>query len=172
MSHLITEAELEAAPWVACGQAALAALFDLPVAGVRVACPRRRRPWMNLSDMMVGTVALGKGATSYGCRRDAALEERRYPEHGFALIQFGGPWDGNVRDSLKRSHWIAVRRAPAGSPFEVMVFDVNSVGSSSLLVTGGWQGRAVWEAVLPRMLAEEIEGANGKWWIRAGVEVA
>jgi len=169
--HVITEAELDGAPWVACGQAALAALFDRPLAQVRPACPRRRRPWMNLADMMVGAVAMGGSATVYRCSVEGALEERRYPEHGFALVQFCGPWDKNLRESLKRSHWIAVRRAPEGSPFQSMVFDVNSVGSKSALVVGGWQGLQVWEAVMPPTLAEEIPGATGRWWIRAGVEV-
>ena len=169
MNHLVTEAELDAANWAACGHAAVAALFERPLADMRYAFPRRRRPWLNLQDMMVATVACGKTATRYVCQRDAALEERHYPEHGFALVQFCGPWDKNLRESLKRTHWIAVRRAHTDSPFKVMVFDVNSVGSESPLVVGGWQGRQVWEAVIPPLRAEEIEGATGRWWIRAGV---
>jgi hypothetical protein len=50
-------------------------------------------------------------------------------------------------------------------------FDVNLVGAEGLAEQHGWTALAAWKTAMPAMLAEQIRGATGQWWVRAAMEV-
>jgi hypothetical protein len=175
--HMLTEAELDANRWAACGHASLAALLGRPLDEVRDACPVRRGVWMNLVDMQRALTRLGVSwhATPPAPPIDG-LPVKAWPVRGLVLIQFRGSWDRMPPThpaQLQRSHWIAV--APKGDRVgdawlsQPGAFDVNLV--FGLEKQGGWTSRAQWEQHGGALIASQMRGATGAWWVRAGIEV-
>lgn len=195
--HALTFEEMEREMWAACGQAALAALLSRPLAEIRHAVPNRPRPWMNLQDMQRALDVLGfrwqaSSGPAYDATQDAPgtvgalpnLCAKAWPRCGLVLVQFRGPWEAphrELRESLRRTHWIAV--APPGHPVgranqtadlwltRPAVFDVNLLAMEGLEEQHGWTSREQWENAGAEMVAEEIRGATGSWWVRAGIEI-
>ena len=155
--RLLTEAELDANPWAACGQSAVAALLSASLVQVRHAFPPHT--WVNLTQMQAALTALDvtwkMGSTLWP------------PQRGLAQIQWAGPWTEpgvRVHEALKRSHWIAVR--PLGNV--TIVFDVNVVGANN---NGGWSTEAFWREQVAPFLTEDIPKAYGTWHVRRMIEV-
>lgn len=164
----LSSAELEAhAAWVACGQAALAAVIERSLEAVRPLCPPHR--WMSIINMRRAFQSIGARyqLTPYARELDLPEETRCWPRRGVALIQLSGPWEAPaipVAASLERTHWVAVRPGLD----EAQVFDVNAVGALS---PDGWVPRKTWQAeILPQLVAHTRK-ASGRWWIRAGLEL-
>lgn len=170
---MITEADLDENAWASCGPASLAALLDVPLTGVRVAFPRQTpsRTWTNFAQM--------EAAVRQLARVDVTLTRglAAFPRRGVVLIQFGGTWD-RLPDGhpaqLRHTHWIAV--VPKGAPLlggfatQNAVFDVNAVGWEQ--TPGGWMSFARWGNVLaPQLAADQSKGGDGRWRVRAGIEV-
>lgn len=135
LPKLLTPADLDANPWAACGQAALAALLERPLADVRHAFPPHR--WVNLTQMRAALSTLGAQWTN-----GSSSTWEGVPQRGLVLIQFHGPWtrpSAPVSAALKHAHWVAVvkpkspHRLPAIERPLAMVFDVNALDA-------GWNG--------------------------------
>lgn len=180
---VLTPAELEANAWASCGPAAVAALLGRPLAEVRPAFPDQRegKTWTNLSMMFaaLARLMLRVKATSVDVAAHEGLPAKTWPLRGLVLVQLRGRWDAmpvNHPAQLSHTHWIAV--APAGHPIgdgwttAPAAFDVNLVGAPKLEKQHGWTALEAWKGALPEMLARQIRGASGGWWVRAGIEVA
>lgn len=181
--HVLTAAELDAAPWAACGPAAVAALLGRSLVEIRHAFPRQteRAVWCNLT--MMGRALAALGVRHSATTPDVDLEHpaKRWPRCGLVLVQLQGRWDQmpvNHPAQFRHTHWIAV--APPGHPVGDRwlprngaggAFDVNLVVIPQLEDQRGCTPIAVWKSAMPKMLAEQMPGATGAWWVRAGIEV-
>jgi len=176
----LTRADLDAHPLAACGQTAVAALLERPLASVMPTFPPQR--WCNLRDMMAALRSLGvrwqqsPPDTRATCTR-VRQRPATWPRRGLVQIFFHGPWDAPevpFAVSFKASHWVAVAplTTPDGKPVrgaEPMVFDVNTLDRG---VNAGWAHRSWWEKQILAPLIAETKRATGGWWVRAGLEVA
>lgn len=180
--HVLTLVEAEAAPWAACGPCSLAALLGRSLADVRPAFPvqTETKRWVNLTMMDRALAALGLPHSATPLTPNLDRPAKTLPILGLALIQLCGSWDRlpvNHPGQLFRTHWIAV--APAGYPVggglwtkSPGAFEVNLLGAEGLEPQHGWTSLEAWKAAGPKLLASQIRGATGAWWVRAGIEVS
>ena len=153
-SKLLTGAELDANPWAACGQAAVAALLRRDLAAVKYAFPPHR--WCNLTQMRAALDTLGAAWTN-------GPIEAWPPPRGFTMIEFLGPWSEpgkSINEVLKRTHWIAVDQRVGD---RALIFDVNVVGADN---NGGWIHDDDWRKEVVPYLVKGIPKASGRWRIR------
>lgn len=177
-AHILTVAELDAAPWASCGPASLAALLGRSLAEVYDAFPAQKpgRTWTTLGHMRQALNLLGQvWAPTDPAPQIEGFLPMTWPSRGLALIQFRGSWDkAPLGAQLQRTHWIAVApaRHPVGDGRLSMpgVFDVNAVGAGGCV--HGWILREEWEQNVAPLIAEDYgRKATGQWWVRAGIEV-
>lgn len=181
--HVLTEAELDAAPWAACGPAAVAGLLGRSLASIRYAFPRQteKNAWCNLDMMGRALAVLGIRHGATPTAPDLEHPAKAWPRLGLVIVQLQGRWDQmpvNHPAQLRHTHWIAV--APPGHPVGDRwlplhgaggAFDVNLVVAEGLEDQHGWTPIDVWKRAMPKFLAEQTKGASGAWWVRAGIEL-
>jgi hypothetical protein len=178
--HVLTLAELHAAPWASCGPASLAALLGRSLAEIHRAFPDKPagQTWTSHGQMCDAIEA------TFGRRRcwrptgfdprEGLPANRAWPVRGLVLVQFRGSWDALPEGHsapLQRSHWIAVKPHPtlAGVP---LIFDINAIDDGPPMSLAWWQPLESWHAIIRPEIAKSYEPkATGEWWVRAGIEV-
>jgi len=124
---------------ISCGPASLAAFVGVSCIEklLKTEIIRNQTDWMNRREMEFSLQKLGLKYTKI---------QKSLPKHGICLIQWEGPWLGNMYrgSNLMHTHWVAV----AGD----YIFDI---------LWGGWLPSSVWQDVVVEDLIGKRNLADG-----------
>lgn len=138
-----------------CGPAALAACLGWTPDAVRPHLGDfETRGYTNVSLMEKAI-----GSTGF---RFATISTCRFPTHGLARVQWGGPWlkpGVSPRAACIYTHWVASKVLTLGNG--LWIFDVNS----------GWTTGDTWKQETVPKIIESVKRADGTWKLTHSWEV-
>jgi hypothetical protein len=169
----LTAEDIESAPWINCGPAALCALLEMTPSEIRPHLLHFEEKGYTNPMLMKDILCEMDREWKQTYRSDKPHDPGCCPAIRFGLmrVQWGGPWckpGVPMAARYRKTHWVAMKPlgAPPGGAPQQIVFDINAIHY------GGWLSFREWSTELvPWLIKQCCPKGDGTWWPTHCLEV-